>query len=83
MTASAAALLLASLFSVTGVLAQDAEPAIMDAGQLDPATIAKFYKKPGYSPYAGRNYPTRVFWGDSTSIPAIARCRSVREHADA
>ena len=64
MTASAAALLLASLFAATGVLAQDVEPAIMDAGQLDPAAIAKFYKKPGYSPYAGRNYPTRVFWGD-------------------
>ena len=41
-----------------------AQQAIMDAGQLDPAAIAKFYKKPGYSPYAGRNYPTRVFWGD-------------------
>ena len=64
MTASAAALLLASLFGVTGALAQDVEPAIMDAGQLDPASIAKFYKKPGYSPYAGRTYPTRVFWGD-------------------
>jgi len=36
----------------------------MDAGELDPAEIARFYKKPGYSPYAGRNYPTRVFWGD-------------------
>jgi hypothetical protein len=56
-TASAAALLLASLFSITGVLAQDAEPAIMDAGQLDPASIAKFYKKPGYSPYAGAHLP--------------------------
>jgi hypothetical protein len=22
-------------------------------------------KAPGYSPYAGRNYPTRVFWGDT------------------
>ena len=64
MTASAAALLLASVFGVTGVLAQDVAPAIMDAGQLDPAAIARFYKKPGYSPYAGRNYPTRVFWGD-------------------
>ena len=61
MTASAAALLLASLFAVTGVLAQDA---IMDAGQIDPATVAKYFKKPGYSPDAGRNYPTRVLWGD-------------------
>lgn len=22
------------------------------------------FKKPGYSPYAGRNFPTEVFWGD-------------------
>jgi len=36
----------------------------MDAGQLDPATITKFQKKPSYSPYANRTYPTRVFWGD-------------------
>ena len=64
MAASAAALLLASLFGVTGVLGQDAQPAMMDAGQLDPATIARFYKAPGYSPYAGRSYPTRVYWGD-------------------
>jgi hypothetical protein len=25
----------------------------------------RVFKKPGYSPYAGRNFPTRVFWGDS------------------
>jgi len=41
-----------------------AQQAIMDAGELDPATIAKFQKKPSYSPYANRTYPTRVFWGD-------------------
>jgi hypothetical protein len=64
MTASSAALLLASPFTVTGALAQEGQPAIMDAGQLDPAEIARFYKKPGYSPYAGRTYPTRVYWGD-------------------
>jgi hypothetical protein len=38
--------------------------AIMDAGELDPATIARFQKKPSYSPYANRTYPTRVFFGD-------------------
>ena len=61
---SAAAVLLANLLGVTGVLAQDVQPAIMDAGQIDPASLAKLFKKPGYSPYAGRNYPTRVFFGD-------------------
>ena len=51
--------------TVTAVICSArAQPAIMDAGQLDPATIAKFQKKPSYSPYANRTYPTRVFWGD-------------------
>lgn len=40
------------------------QEALMDAGQIDPATVQKLFKKPGYSPYAGRNYPTQVFWGD-------------------
>jgi hypothetical protein len=52
---------LATAIFIGPVLGQDA---LMDAGTIDPATVAKFYKKPGYSPYAGRNYPTRVFWGD-------------------
>ena len=33
-------------------------------------------KKPGFSPYAGRNYPTRVYWGDThlhTSMSLDAR----------
>jgi len=29
-----------------------------------PADPAKFYKVPGYSPYAGRRYPTRPLFGD-------------------
>ena len=29
-----------------------------------PADTAKFYKEPGYSPYAGRHYPTRPLFGD-------------------
>jgi hypothetical protein len=46
------------------VLSAAAQEALMDAGEIDPATVAKFFKKPGYSPYAGRNYPTRVYFGD-------------------
>jgi hypothetical protein len=26
---------------------------------------AKLFKKPGYSPYAGRGFPTQVYWGDT------------------
>ena len=37
-----------------------------DAGQADPATLAKVHPaKPPYSPYVGRNYPTRPLFGDT------------------
>ena len=28
-----------------------------DAGEIQPVDPSKFYKEPGYSPYAGRRYP--------------------------
>ena len=40
-------------------------PPIGDIGRVDPAVAAKQFKTPGFSPYAGRHYPTRVYWGDS------------------
>ena len=36
-----------------------------DIGTLYQDETAPLYKPPGYSPYAGRNYPTRVLWGDT------------------
>jgi hypothetical protein len=52
----------ASLFAMA-VVAQDVTT---DIGTLDKATAEKaFPAKPPYSPYAGRNYPTRVLWGDT------------------
>jgi hypothetical protein len=30
----------------------------------DPATLEKVFKEAGYSPYAGRNFPNQVFWGN-------------------
>ncbi|HMN43743.1 MAG TPA: DUF3604 domain-containing protein [Povalibacter sp.] len=35
-----------------------------DIGEVRPADAARFYKKPGYSPYAGRQLPSRPLWGD-------------------
>lgn len=32
---------------------------------LDKQTAERVFPKKPYSPYAGRNYPTRVFWGDT------------------
>ncbi len=52
------------------------QPTVGDVGTLNPATTGKLFKKPGFSPYAGRNYPTRVYWGDShlhTSMSLDAR----------
>lgn len=43
-----------------------------DSGTLDKETAGQVFKKPGYSPYAGRSFPTRVFWGDTHLHTAIS-----------
>lgn len=45
------------------VLAQDTV-ASDDVGLINPEAAAKAFPKHGFSPYANRNYPTRVYWGD-------------------
>ena len=35
-----------------------------DTGEIKPADPTMFHKTPGYSPYAGRNYPERPYFGD-------------------
>ena len=35
-----------------------------DAGTIQADKVAPLFKKPGYSPYAHRNFPTRVLWGE-------------------
>src|SRR5678810_916775 len=35
-----------------------------DVGEIQPADPKKFYKEPGYSPYAGKHYPERPLFGD-------------------
>ncbi len=35
-----------------------------DAGEVQPADPSRFHKEPGYSPYAGRKYPERAYFGD-------------------
>jgi len=51
-------------FLVVSMSSAAAQEVMMDSGQISPATVAKNFKKSGYSPYAGRNFPSRVFWGD-------------------
>ncbi|MBB3237412.1 DUF3604 domain-containing protein [Phyllobacterium endophyticum] len=41
-----------------------AQSTVTDIGTIDAETVVPG-KAPGYSPYAGRNFPSRVFWGDT------------------
>jgi hypothetical protein len=38
----------------------------------DEEGVAKGFRKPGYSPYAGRNFPTQVFFGDTHLHTALS-----------
>ena len=43
-----------------------AAPADADyAGSVNKEDVKGVFKAPGYSPYAGRNFPTKVLWGDT------------------
>jgi hypothetical protein len=60
--AALAGICAACVFATT-VAAQDAAT---DIGTLDKETADKaFPTKPPYSPYAGRNFPTRPYFGDT------------------
>src|SRR3981081_2637275 len=60
----AAFAVLAACFPLASALAQDtATEGGTDIGTLYRDEVAPLYKAPGYSPYAGRHYPTRVLWG--------------------
>jgi hypothetical protein len=44
---------------------QPGQPIIVsDIGEIQPADATKFYKEPGYSPYAGKHFPERPLFGD-------------------
>ncbi len=53
-------ILLSSTLLATPLLAQ----VNTDAGTITPEKIERFFNQPGYSPYAGRNFPTRPLWGE-------------------
>jgi hypothetical protein len=61
--------LLVRLFAIVAFsspILADEETAQTDVGTLDKETAAKaFPSKPPYSPYAGRDFPTRPFFGDT------------------
>jgi hypothetical protein len=59
--------LLAGLLAMTGALPAAAQDAYTgDAGTVNKGQIEKLFPaKPAYSPYAGRNFPSRPFFGDT------------------
>jgi hypothetical protein len=60
--AALAAVCAASVFAATAA----AQDVATDIGTIDKATAEKaFPAKPPYSPYAGRNFPTRPYFGDT------------------
>ena len=56
------ALAIATALTVSPAMAQST---ITDIGTIDADHTSLPGKPPGYSPYAGRNFPSRVFWGDT------------------
>ena len=57
-----ALILMCALSLMPAANAQKQDPVGMTPTEEDAAGMAKM---PSYSPYAGRNFPTRVFWGDT------------------
>ena len=62
------------------VIAQESETHQVGEMTLTAEDAENIFKAPGYSPYAGRNFPTRVYWGDThlhTNLSIDARAFGV------
>jgi hypothetical protein len=67
-------------FLITLAFAAPASADYVGAVKGDSETVREAIKKPGYSPYAGRNYPAMVLWGDThlhTNLSLDARAFGV------
>jgi hypothetical protein len=67
---------IATLACLAFVAARPASADDVSAIAQDRAAVAQAVEKPGYSPYAGREFPTLVLWGDThlhTSLSLDAR----------
>lgn len=51
-----------ALFLSSAGQAQDS--VTTDGGTITPSEVGRFFNQPGYSPYAGRNFPGRPLWGE-------------------
>lgn len=83
-TARFASILIAAILILTPVTkkgaAAQSEPHQVGEMTLHSEDADNIYKAPGYSPYAGRNFPTQVYWGDThlhTNLSLDARAFGV------
>jgi len=56
--------ILAAAFMMLGTTTVWAQTFPNDVGEVQPPDATKFYKKAGYSPYQGKSYPARPYFGD-------------------
>jgi len=54
----------AALIVALPVAAEEPQSVQTDAGTINPAKVERFFNQPGYSPYAGRSFPTRPLFGE-------------------
>ena len=55
----------ATILSLTMAILPALTVFAQDAGTHDKASVEKAFPKRSYSPYAGRNFPTRPYFGDT------------------
>jgi len=77
---------IALILCVNGFLQTTATTAFATEYRQDKAGITSALTKPEYSPYAGREFPTQVFWGEThlhtmVSVDAGTMCRLGQEEA--
>jgi hypothetical protein len=69
-----------TIMAITLTFATPAFADYVGAVKGDKEAVEQAFKAPGYSPYAGRNYPTMVLWGDThlhTNLSLDARAFGV------
>jgi hypothetical protein len=55
--------LVVALMAYSAVSADDGFQGLSPQGDTD--SVRSSFKKPSYSPYAGRDFPAQVYWGDT------------------